>query len=299
MAKLDRNSITDARQAIESLIAPAHQEVVLKFLAEQILYATALDNSNWNLNLCQTGKLLRFNVGQEYCINIKSSEFLVSCMLDKLPAEIKNSSIKFRTFQHGTELDSSDPPEFLEYLVKVPGSVGCLISDNQVEQLSLLQDSNRTFIDYAMTHTRILSKSKNAHAVGAIAYLTEKTGQLLSNPDYFLESIENNNLHLSNQLRKKSLPELKKLAANIHEKPTKYYHYTVSYDRDAILVECTKRIAEGICQDCKQPAPFNHKSTGEPYLEVHHIKPLSQGGMDELENLVALCPNCHRKRHHG
>ena len=33
------------------------------------------------------------------------------------------------------------------------------------------------------------------------------------------------------------------------------------------------------------------------YLEVHHIVWLAKGGADALENVVALCPNCHRKMH--
>ncbi len=36
---------------------------------------------------------------------------------------------------------------------------------------------------------------------------------------------------------------------------------------------------------------------GKPYLEVHHIKWLSKGGADSIENAIALCPNCHSKMH--
>jgi 5-methylcytosine-specific restriction endonuclease McrA len=57
--------------------------------------------------------------------------------------------------------------------------------------------------------------------------------------------------------------------------------------------------AMGICENCKNKAPFNKKSDGEPYLEVHHIIPLSEGGDDTVENAIALCPNCHRQRHFG
>jgi predicted HNH restriction endonuclease len=57
--------------------------------------------------------------------------------------------------------------------------------------------------------------------------------------------------------------------------------------------------AKGICQDCKNKAPFNKKSDGKPYLEVHHIISLSEGGDDTVENAIALCPNCHRQRHFG
>lgn len=33
--------------------------------------------------------------------------------------------------------------------------------------------------------------------------------------------------------------------------------------------------------------------------DVHHIRPLSQGGPDLKSNMVCLCPNCHRKFHSG
>jgi 5-methylcytosine-specific restriction endonuclease McrA len=32
-------------------------------------------------------------------------------------------------------------------------------------------------------------------------------------------------------------------------------------------------------------------------LDIHHILPRSEGGSDELNNLIALCPNCHRLAH--
>lgn len=38
-------------------------------------------------------------------------------------------------------------------------------------------------------------------------------------------------------------------------------------------------------------------SDGRPYLEAHHVIPLAEGGPDIIENMVALCPNCHRKMH--
>jgi 5-methylcytosine-specific restriction protein A len=51
-----------------------------------------------------------------------------------------------------------------------------------------------------------------------------------------------------------------------------------------------------ICQLCERPAPFRYPD-GKPYLEPHHIIPLEEGGLDGPENIVALCPNCHRKMH--
>lgn len=58
-------------------------------------------------------------------------------------------------------------------------------------------------------------------------------------------------------------------------------------------------LANGNCADCGDPAPFFRAKDGTPFLEVHHVKPLSEGGEDTVENTRALCPNCHRKAHFG
>lgn len=52
--------------------------------------------------------------------------------------------------------------------------------------------------------------------------------------------------------------------------------------------------SQGMCELCNTPAPFVLPN-GLPYLEAHHVTPLSNGGEDTIENIVALCPNCHRK----
>ena len=53
---------------------------------------------------------------------------------------------------------------------------------------------------------------------------------------------------------------------------------------------------KGTCELCGKEAPF--KSTdGQPFLEAHYVKWLSKGGAPTIDNLVVLCPNCHRKVH--
>src|SRR6266404_2591237 len=34
-----------------------------------------------------------------------------------------------------------------------------------------------------------------------------------------------------------------------------------------------------------------------PWLEIHHIEELGDGGQTEYENLIVLCPNCHTRVH--
>ena len=63
--------------------------------------------------------------------------------------------------------------------------------------------------------------------------------------------------------------------------------------RDYVLAR-----AAGVCEGCKDPAPFLTAS-GHPYLEAHHIRRLSDGGPDDPRFVAAVCPNCHRHAHYA
>jgi hypothetical protein len=54
------------------------------------------------------------------------------------------------------------------------------------------------------------------------------------------------------------------------------------------------RRAEGYCEACTVPAPFDSKE-GTPYLEAHHVDRVSDDGPDHPSMVIALCPNCHRR----
>ncbi|SDU67021.1 HNH endonuclease, partial [Desulfobacula phenolica] len=81
--------------------------------------------------------------------------------------------------------------------------------------------------------------------------------------------------------------------------PNKIEVISVSFARNPDVVAEVLFIANGYCEYCKNPAPFVRRANNSPYLEVHHKKPLSEGGEDTVANAVALCPNCHRKAHYG
>ncbi len=59
-----------------------------------------------------------------------------------------------------------------------------------------------------------------------------------------------------------------------------------------------------ICQkqipipSCNNFAPFT-KEDETVFLEVHHLRQLSDGGSDRITNAIASCPNCHRELHYG
>lgn len=57
--------------------------------------------------------------------------------------------------------------------------------------------------------------------------------------------------------------------------------------------EIRKRYATAhpLCEMCLKQGKLT------PTDEVHHIKPVSQGGGSEFSNLMSLCQSCHTKIH--
>ena len=81
-------------------------------------------------------------------------------------------------------------------------------------------------------------------------------------------------------------------------RPQKTIVASTQYAREPELVAWVLENAEGRCELCSKKAPFT-KISGYPFLEVHHVKHLADGGSDTISNAVALCPNCHRELHYG
>ncbi len=67
------------------------------------------------------------------------------------------------------------------------------------------------------------------------------------------------------------------------------------YPRSREVREQALRRAKGCCEYCGTKG-FITKA-GSIYLESHHIVPLSEGGVDDVTNVIALCPNHHREAH--
>jgi 5-methylcytosine-specific restriction enzyme A len=87
-------------------------------------------------------------------------------------------------------------------------------------------------------------------------------------------------------------------ARGLGEPPTSTVAKRSVYQRSSDLKVYVLRRANGTCEGCEQPAPFLTVA-GHPYLEPHHTRRLSDGGPDDYHHVIALCPTCHRRVHHG
>jgi 5-methylcytosine-specific restriction endonuclease McrA len=73
---------------------------------------------------------------------------------------------------------------------------------------------------------------------------------------------------------------------------------TSRYKRSSAVREYALVRADGKCEVCDKDAPFI-KESGDPYLEVHHVNELSDGGADDPSIVGAVCPSCHKEIHYG
>ncbi len=101
------------------------------------------------------------------------------------------------------------------------------------------------------------------------------------------------------QAKKLSKEERTQLLTQTPKKPKRIITTTTCLEYSPVVIAQRLALAEGKCEKCGKEAPFISAIDGMPYLEVHHIKPIKDGGEDTLENTTALCPNCHREVHLG
>jgi 5-methylcytosine-specific restriction enzyme A len=77
-----------------------------------------------------------------------------------------------------------------------------------------------------------------------------------------------------------------------------------TYARDPEIGKIRLQNSNYKCELDSTHLTFTSKSTSKPFLEVHHLVPMEmqdnyEYSLDVPENIIALCPNCHRKIHHS
>ena len=87
------------------------------------------------------------------------------------------------------------------------------------------------------------------------------------------------------------------------DKPEKIMGDRVSFKRNQEKAKKSIVLANYKCDLDQSHVSFISKN-GKPYMEAHHLVPLSTQdyfdySLDVDANIVCLCPNCHRKLHYG
>jgi hypothetical protein len=192
MPRIDRKKFDDAKKVVDSFslnVAAKHN--VLSFLSEAIIYTHSLDSDNWNLNLDNHGKFVRFNVGQVYCIEMYPDYVSILALKNYVPRELhKAQFVEFKGYLGRKKILSHSLQDIPDCLVKIQGSVGCHLKYERgiIKILPLLQEANRKFIEIALAHTQIKPWMVSAHSPAFITYLSQQTNKQIFNPLYFEET---------------------------------------------------------------------------------------------------------------
>jgi len=105
------------------------------------------------------------------------------------------------------------------------------------------------------------------------------------------------------QLEKQSLEALvakyRTQTRSRRQRPRKRTLAAFDYDRDPLVIAIALKRAGHRCEINACAHPIFDAVGGLPYMEVHHIIPLSEGGPDTIENVACLCPAHHREVHFG
>lgn len=96
------------------------------------------------------------------------------------------------------------------------------------------------------------------------------------------------------ELRRRAYQAAKDTAAGKSRDARQTYYQRSEAVKDYVLAR-----AAGVCESCEKPAPFNRRKNGEPYLEPHHTRRVSDAGPDHPGWVAAVCPNCHKAIHFG
>lgn len=79
------------------------------------------------------------------------------------------------------------------------------------------------------------------------------------------------------------------------EDPARVLYTGYTYLRDPRVRAAVLVRAAGRCEYCGEDGFL--KDDGNRYIETHHVIALAKDGADKLTNVIALCPNDHRKAH--
>ncbi len=82
-----------------------------------------------------------------------------------------------------------------------------------------------------------------------------------------------------------------KLSAKQYEKYGRDQNAKKRYGRAWSRIRARYASAHPLCEECLKNGVFT------PVEQVHHIKPLSEGGTHDESNLMSLCAACHARIH--
>ena len=148
----------------------------------------------------------------------------------------------------------------------------------------------RELLNWARAGDRLLMATD-----GAIVFVYKVTDEDYEAPDDPLANEE----RVAGALSQIDKDELLRRARSADPSPRQSVAGTAVYERDPFVKAWAIRRSGYRCEVPGCDYSGFPKADGNRYIETHHIVPLAEDGRDEIANVVALCPNCHREAHYS
>lgn len=195
--------------------------------------------------------------------------------------------------------------ENLQYSIMQPSSNKKIIH-NIAKKLGMSTGTAENYSERLFNLWNKLNRFNIHNGLEDCPKLLEKVGNIVFDKKYFVKKNILNSITFNKVLdekisksKKTSKESRKQRLLNSSKLPSKVEVVSTQYNRNPdVIAEILER-ANGFCEICKKEAPFLKKKDKTPYLEVHHIIKLADGGEDTVENAIGVCPNCHRELHFG
>ncbi|MGL5577264.1 MrcB family domain-containing protein [Cetobacterium sp.] len=145
--------------------------------------------------------------------------------------------------------------------------------------------------DMMMIYLELKKSLKNSNFSDVINNLILDDNLFIENEDEMISEIENAELV---QEKKEPTPKL----------PPRRSSEGLIWPRDAKVSKLAIDKANYLCENDSNHISFTSDITKKLYMEAHHLIPINfqeefDNSLDVSGNIVSLCPNCHRKIHHG
>ena len=167
----------------------------------------------------------------------------------------------------------------------------------KIDKLQFLDDDNlslKKLNQLGLIKTRIQGSYKSDNHPELFRYIGEQFDRCFYAKDDLEYNIQVNSLDDVSVID--DIPVEKNATVNEHS--------CLNYVRDPKVGRYAIKRAEYKCEIDESHMTFISRKTGKPYLESHHLIPISaqnyfDNSLDVPANIVALCSSCHNEIHYG
>ncbi|WZE72493.1 HNH endonuclease [Macrococcus sp. CCM 2573] len=149
------------------------------------------------------------------------------------------------------------------------------------------------------------NKSENRFPNAVLNYYLSFVSQILMDQETEIDNLSDQLIDFKQNNIKNSDIFIEKVINNPEKRPAPVIVNNIKrYKRNLLEVRKAKDSANYTCEFDNNHVTFQNSYDNKPFIEAHHLIPMATQGLfeyniDFADNIICLCPNCHRRIHYG